>query len=113
MNRVLRPHQVKAIDALKQALKTGARRVMIQAPTGFGKTLVGAAVVSGALAKGNRVLFTVPAVELVDQTVKRFEEEGIYDIGVIQAMHERTDWNQPIQVASIQTLMRRNTPKAD
>jgi len=113
VNRVLFPHQQDALQKLREALLCGSRRIMMQAPTGFGKTILGCAIVSGALAKGKRVLFCVPAIELIDQTVKRFAEEGIYDVGVIQATHEMTDWNQPIQVASIATLMRRNIPKAD
>ncbi len=34
-------------------------------------------------------------------------------IGVIQADHPRADWACPIQVASVQTLMRRTVPPAD
>ena len=44
---------------------------MVQAPTGAGKTVLAAAIVEGALAKGKRVLFTVPFLSLVDQTVER------------------------------------------
>jgi superfamily II DNA or RNA helicase len=55
----------------------------------------------------------VPAIELVDQTIRAFWNEGIRDIGVIQSDHPETDGSRPVQVASIQTLMRRKPPRGD
>jgi DNA repair protein RadD len=113
MNRELRPHQTRAIEMLRESLRSGKRRPLLQAPTGFGKTLLAAAVVEGALAKRKRVIFTVPALSLVDQTVKAFWEDGIRNVGVIQGTHAMTDWSRPVQVASVQTLQRRPIPEAD
>jgi superfamily II DNA or RNA helicase len=109
----LRPHQVRAIDLLKQSLGKGKnRKVVIQAPTGMGKTLTATKIIEGALEKGNRVIFTAPAISLIDQTVSAFEAEGIRDIGVMQAQHPRTDAQAKVQVASVQTLARREIPEA-
>lgn len=110
--KTLRPHQVRAIDLIRQSLAQANRRVVCQGPTGFGKTLVAAKIIDGALAKGNRVIFTAPAVSLIDQTVEAFEAEGIRDIGVMQANHPRTDRLAQVQVASVQTLARREIPDA-
>lgn len=107
------PHQVSALDRLKNAVAWGRRRPLVAAPTGAGKTLLAAAIVEGALRKGKRVIFTVPALALVDQTIEAFWDEGIRDVGVIQGMHAMTDWGRPVQVASVQTLMRRRIPEAD
>lgn len=107
------PHQAHGFDLLRRSLMAGKRRPMLQAPTGSGKTLLAAAIVDGARRKGNRVIFTVPALELIDQTVTAFWDEGIREIGVIQADHMMTDWSQPVQIASVQTLQRRQIPKAD
>jgi superfamily II DNA or RNA helicase len=82
-------------------------------PTGAGKTRFAAEIVSGALAKGNTVAFTVPAISLIDQTVESFAMEGIDSIGVMQGSHERTDLTQPVQVCSLQTLSRRGCPDTD
>lgn len=109
----LRDHQVRALEMLRRSLTAGNRRVVVQLPTGAGKTRLAAEIVSGALAKGNRVAFTVPAISLIDQTVAAFESEGIYAIGVMQANHVRTDREQPVQVVSVQTLGRRKRPDAD
>ncbi|MEJ8571263.1 DEAD/DEAH box helicase [Microbaculum marinum] len=113
MNSELRPHQIEAMSRLRQSLVGGRRRPMIQAPTGFGKTILAAAIVDGALRKGNRVTFVVPALSLIDQTVQSFWAEGIRDVGVIQANHEMTNASRPVQVASVQTLQRRELPEAD
>jgi superfamily II DNA or RNA helicase len=102
------PHQRDALDKLRQAVGAGDRRIVLQAPTGAGKTVIAAHIVDGALRKDKRVLFTVPAISLVDQTVEAFYAEGIRDIGVIQASHVMTDWSKPVQVASIQTLVKRD-----
>ena len=111
--RPLRPRQAAAIEAIRQAVKEGHRRIVLQAPCGFGKTLTAAHLVSSSLAKGHRPLFTCPAITLVNQTLKAFEAEGIEDIGVIQADHERTDYACQMQIASVQTLIRRELPDID
>jgi superfamily II DNA or RNA helicase len=110
--KTLRPHQDKAMDLLRQSLGKGHKRVVLQAPTGFGKTLVAAKIIQGALDKGNRATFTAPAINLIDQSVAAFEAEGIFDIGVMQADHPRTDPLARVQVASVQTLARREIPEA-
>lgn len=128
MLRTLRPEdQQVAIDQLYSAIVDFARRaknppvdypdrprIMLQAPTGFGKTVVAGAIIERALAKGKRVLFTVPSIELIDQAIASFRHEGIVDIGVIQGDHELTNWDMPVQVISIQTLQNRaKIPPAD
>jgi DNA repair protein RadD len=111
--RELRDDQAEAIINLRRSVSHGNKRVIMQAPTGMGKTVMAAALVKSARDKGKRVLFTVPAIALVDQTVEMFFSQGIIDIGVIQANHHMTDWSKPVQVASIQTLQKRQLPQAD
>ena len=53
--RPLRPHQERALAALRASLTAGKRRPMLQAPTGFGKTLTAAHIIQRALDKGKRV----------------------------------------------------------
>lgn len=113
MTRQLRPHQAHALTLLRQSLGQGNKRVVVQAPTGFGKTILASTIVKGALSKGNRVMFVVPAISLIDQTVKSFQDDGIDAIGVIQADHWMTNYRHPVQVCSAQTLERRKIPLAD
>jgi superfamily II DNA or RNA helicase len=109
----LRPHQILAFESIKNSLGKGNKRVVCQGPTGFGKTLIAAKIIRGALDKGNRVIFTAPAITLIDQTVAALEAEGIHDIGVMQSNHPRTDPLARVQVASVATLARRDIPQVD
>jgi DNA repair protein RadD len=95
------------MSLLRHSLGTGHRRPVVQAPTGFGKTVLAAAIVEGALRKGKRIMFVVPAISLIDQTVQSFFSEGIQNIGVVQADHPMTNYSMPVQVASAQTIARR------
>src|SRR3984957_10110597 len=107
MNRSLWEHQAQALTNLRSTIGQGVKRIVLQAPTGAGKTLLAAAIVEGALKKGNRIAFVVPMITLIDQTVEKLWEEGIKDVGVIQANHAMTDWSKPVQVCSIQTVKSR------
>jgi len=109
--RPLRPRQEAAIEQIRHAIAEGHRRIMLQSPTGWGKTLTAAHIIESALQKGSRPLFTCPAITLVDQTLRAFEAEGIRDIGIIQAQHARTDHRAAVQIASVQTLIRRAIPE--
>lgn len=111
--KAIRPHQQKALDMLRQSIGRGKRRVVLQLPTGAGKTYVASQIVRGALAKGKTVCFTVPLISLVDQTIAAFEAEGIDHIGVIQSKHHRTDASAPVQIGSMQTMTRRGVPDVD
>jgi DNA repair protein RadD len=111
--RPLRPYQAEGLEGLRRKLVAGISRLILQLPTGGGKTLVAAHIIRRARDKGKRVAFVVPALSLIDQTVAAFEAEGIRAIGVVQASHPRTDHDQPVQVCSIQTIARRKRPDVD
>ncbi len=102
-----RPYQLEGIQALRQSVGQGLRRIMFQLPTGAGKTLCAGMIAEGGLRKGGTLSFVVPAIGLIDQTVESFWKDGIRDVGVIQADHGMTDWSKPIQVCSIQTIKSR------
>ena len=109
----LRPHQVRLLEQLEAALAAGCRRIVVQAPTGFGKTIVAAHRLRMLQDTGKRAIFIVPALSLIDQSVEKLYAEGVRDIGVIQASHALTNYARPIQIASVQTLQRREVPRAD
>lgn len=102
----LRPHQEKAIEMLKQSLRTGHKRPLLAAPTAFGKTITAAYIAKKAVAKGKRVVFIADRVKLVNQALEAMDVHGI-DAGVIQADHWRTDYSKPVQIASWQTLAKK------
>lgn len=104
MNRQLRPDQQAALEALRDTVRGGVRRIVVQSPTGWGKTILAAGIVESALERKKRCTFVVSSISLIDQTVEKFYSEGIRDIGVIQASHPMENWAAPVQIASVQTL---------
>lgn len=106
----LRPHQQTAIAMLRQSLRTGHKRPVLSLSTGAGKTRIAAEIVNMALAKGNAVAFTVPAISLIDQAVEAFEGEGIARINVMQGNHPRRDRFARVHIVSVQSLARRDRP---
>jgi len=108
----LRPYQEHAIAALRQAFAQGKRRVVLQLPTGAGKTATAADMIRNAITRGRKCIFVADRIELIDQASERFDDEGIPH-GVIQADHPRSDPKAPLQVCSIQTLARRKLPEFD
>jgi superfamily II DNA or RNA helicase len=111
--RPLRGYQASAIDAIRESIREGHKRIVLQLPTGGGKTKIAASIVQSALDKGRKPLFSCPAVSLIDQTVRAFHREGITDVGVMQASHPATNPFAAVQVASIHTLVRRAIPNVD
>lgn len=111
--RELRPYQIEAIDRLRASLASGKKRPVLQLPTGGGKTVVAGEIIRLAREKGRRVAFCVPALSLIDQTFENFWDHGIRDIGVMQAQHPETDPMRTVQICSVQTLAKRELPKAD
>ena len=112
MTYQLRPHQEIAISKIRDSFRRGNRTPLLQAPTGFGKTLIAVDIIKSALAKGKRVIFIVDRIQLIDQTSEAMDFHGIPH-GVVQGDHWRVN-NEPLQIASLQTFMkRRNKPEAD
>ena len=101
----LRDYQVDVIGRSRGRIVQGARRVLIQAPTGAGKTHIACEIIRCAVAKGSRVLFLVHRRRLVRQISERLELFGVYH-GVIMAGESTTSY-APVQVASRDTLLSR------
>jgi len=109
----LRPYQEEAIGAVRAAFAAGRRAPLLVAPTGAGKTVMFCYVTQGAKAKGRRVMILAHRAELLDQTSRALLELGISH-GMIAA-GRTADRTEAVQVAGVQTLVRRlgNTPPPD
>ena len=108
-----RPYQQNAIDEARARIAQGVKRIMVNAPTGAGKTLISTGIIQRAVAKGKRVLFLAHRRELIDQCCNKLEVGGILNYGVIMSGSKLNHASAPVQVASIQTLIRRELPEAD
>lgn len=93
------------VDRVRSSINSGNRSVLLQSPTGSGKTVIAGHMASRAAHRGNSTLFLVHRQELVRQSVRTF---GEFDApcGVIAA-GQPMDLSAPIQVAMIGTLTRR------
>lgn len=105
----LRPHQEKAISLLRSEWKE-KRTHLIYASVAFGKTATAAYIAKSMSDKGMRVLFVAPYTVLVEQTAERFMEYGLPKPGIIWRDHPDYDPNANIQIASADTLIRRDFP---
>jgi len=71
--------QLEAIDALNQG-----HSVVVSAPTGSGKTLVGEYAIHRALAHGRRVFYTTPLKALSNQKLRDFRQQfGAERVGLL------------------------------
>jgi superfamily II DNA or RNA helicase len=111
-NLELRPHQERALNTLRATWKLYDAHLM-QAPTGAGKTAIAAEITAGMEQRGLKVVFVVPYTTLVDQTIKAFVSYGLPEPSVIWRDDPRYDPNNPIQIASADTLIRREFPDCD
>ena len=105
----LRPYQSRAIQALRDHVRAGRRRVLLVGPTAMGKMVLSAAIIRTSSVP---VLFVCHRMELIDQCCEELARVGITNVGVIRADDVRTNPNATVQVASIQTLARREKPPA-
>ncbi|MBF0421148.1 MAG: DEAD/DEAH box helicase family protein, partial [Magnetococcales bacterium] len=87
--------------SLLRTLPIGSKRIVMQAPTGSGKTIAMAAMAQSAIARGSSVIFTVHRRELVFQSSDTLNRWGIPH-GIIASGHTQT--REPMQIASIDTL---------
>ena len=102
-----RPYQLDAINRCRSNVRKGVKSQVLMCATGGGKTFIASMIAHSALAKdGGRFFFIVDSLELVDQAAYRFAQDGL-EVGVIQGVHEWTDYSRPVQVATIQTLKNR------
>lgn len=101
----LRDYQELIVRCVRDHMVSGIRSVLIQAPTGSGKTALTAHMLNKAAAKGNRSWFIVHRRELIKQSVETFNivglEHGIISAGFDEQLECAT------QICSIQTLARR------
>ncbi|TNG94851.1 DEAD/DEAH box helicase [Pasteurellaceae bacterium USgator11] len=111
LNITPRAEQHVALNMLRCEWKSN-RTFCLYAPVGFGKTVIAAFIIDGFYTKGMRVLMICPYTVLIEQTVTRFVQYGINpdDISVMWRDHPDYDPEKKIQIASADTLIRREIP---
>ncbi len=102
-----RDFQVKAHDALRQGFREGHKNQLIMAPTGAGKTYLGLRICNEAIQKGKRAVFLCDRTTLINQTSQVADAYGMHQHGIIQANHWRRSPEHLLQIASVQTIAKR------
>ncbi|NBW08788.1 MAG: DEAD/DEAH box helicase [Caulobacteraceae bacterium] len=114
MTIALRSYQQRGVEQLRTLVLQGRKRIVLTLPTGGGKTPLAAHIIHSARTNfDGRVLFVAPWVQLIEQAVVQLARWGITDVGVLRGDDKRTNPAAPVQVASRETLRRRERPEAD
>jgi type I restriction enzyme R subunit len=104
---LLRPYQLRAIQALQKSAAEGNDRFLFEMATGTGKTLVSAAVIKLFIRTGNakRILFLVDRLELEKQAFTNFNNYLQNDLHSVIYKNNRDDWKKAeIVISTIQSL---------
>ena len=103
----LRDYQALLVPELREGFIT-YRSICLQMPTGSGKTAIAGAIALGLARNGRSLLALVHRDELVDQMCATLDKVGLRGhYGIIAASRAPSPWAK-LQVASIQTLYRRD-----
>lgn len=98
----LRPYQHEIINQTREHFRQGTRCVLIESPTGSGKTMLASTMLKTAASRDIPSLFTCHRRELIKQTHLAFEKMNIGHGIIGNGFHFS---NRPmVQIASIQTV---------
>jgi predicted helicase len=82
--KTIRDHQVKALEAVKEGLQEDDRGKIIMA-CGTGKTYTSLKIAEAIAGAGNCVLYMVPSLALMSQTVREWKNDAMQDFTAFSA----------------------------
>ena len=85
------PEQADVIEQVRQAIRDGYRSILVVAPTGSGKTVIGASIIHSAEEKQNQSIFLAHRRELIYQTADKLNRFGVTH-GIIMAGEKTDHW---------------------
>ena len=100
----LRSHQAGGIDDLRDALRRGVSKVVLQGPCGVGKTIIATALTHLARKKNKTILVLTDSRQLVYQMVDKLDR---CEIPSATLMAGEDYWHSDVTVATKQTLFSR------
>lgn len=98
---ILRSYQARAIAGLREAFYRGKRAPILVAPTGSGKTVIGASCAAGHVARGGTVTWYAHRRELLVQAADTMRERGL-EVGIFGE-----GASAPVQLHMTQTAVSR------
>lgn len=102
---VPRDYQELLMEKVLVSFRRGKRRPVVVAATGSGKTVVFSCIAQRAATKGNKVLILAHRDQLIKQASSKLRDYGV-EHGIIMAGFTPNPMAK-VQVASVQTLVRR------
>ena len=99
----LRDYQANAVQQLRDGISAGRRCQVLCAPTGAGKTIIGAHMLQRVQEKGNRALFLVDRVALTGQTSRTFWDMDIPH-GILQGANS-TSYSASIMICACSSVI--------
>lgn len=102
----LRDYQNGATDGIRDFFRGGGKHVLLQAPTGSGKTVIFSYIAQNTSLKNKKVLVLTNRTELLMQTGSSLENFGI-DPYLIRAGTKYLNFDHHVYVAMAQTLRNR------
>jgi len=100
----LHPFQCTVVDQIEKQIEQGQRKLLLVAPTGSGKTVMGAAVINRVVDHGHRVLVIAHRREIITQTRDKLVANGLNPGVVLAGLEDELRPFAEVQVAAIQTL---------
>ncbi len=107
----LRDYQKSAIEQIQIKFKEGLRKIILVLIMSGGKTIIASRMIQMTVNNGKHVLFLAHRKELIEQAHDKLKQFSGIDAGIIKS-GIKPDRTKKVQVASIQTLVRRELPKA-
>lgn len=104
MSYTLREPQIKTLNSIRAEMIKGHKKMLVSAPTGFGKTVLAYEIARSAIKNNNRVLFTSHRIQLAEQTRDKFKS---LKPAFLQGNSEGYNENSLLLVATLQTLINR------
>lgn len=106
----LRDYQQLGADSIKISFSKGNKKLILQSPTGSGKTIIFSYIAQNTSAKGKKVLILTDRTELLSQTGGALAQFGIQPY-LIRSGTRYINFNSNVYVAMCETL--RNRLKLD
>ena len=99
----LRPYQIDVLSKIRMSVAKLHKKILVFAPTGFGKTVLAYHIIENAIEKNNSVLFTSHRIQLAKQSFKKFDD---FNPNYLQGQNDSITGSL-LTVATIQTLINR------
>lgn len=102
----LRPYQIESKKRIYELYRNGVNNVLLQLPTGAGKTILFSSIIKDGFENDRRTLVLAHRGELINQAADKLYKGYGINSGIIKSKVEK-NYDRNVQVASVNTLINR------